>query len=94
LHVVVGPTRPDLGIRHVAHAQILGERVTAREHMSRSVTTPTNRPLSTTGKMPQSPSSISAAADARFESGEQVLTSDVMASLIFIHASFLVTLRV
>ena len=41
--------------------------------MSRSVTTPTNRPFSTTGRMPQSPSSISAAADARFESDEQVL---------------------
>lgn len=47
-------------------------RVARAMHMSRSVTTPTSFPSSSTGTMPQSPSSIRAAAATRFVRGEHV----------------------
>src|SRR4051812_6256388 len=52
-------------------------------YMSRSVTTPTSFSPSTTGRKPQSASSMRAAAVARFVCGEQVVGVAVMMSLIF-----------
>src|SRR5688572_33259416 len=54
---------------------------------SRSVTTPRSFPSLTTGRIPQSACSISAAAAARFVSGDAVTGSCVMSSEIFMIAS-------
>jgi hypothetical protein len=67
---------------------------TARTVMSRSVTTPTSRSLSPTGRTPKSPSRISAAASLRLMPGLASLTSVLITSLTCMaHLPFTVQAR-
>src|SRR5688572_1597919 len=68
-------------------------RVASAMNMSRSVTTPASLPFSTTGRIPQSASSISSAAAARLVSGSQVVGCAVMMSLTFTVSSSRVASR-